>query len=265
MQDPNQSQADAQPEATEQTPAPEASGESQAVDYAALEKEIGELGDGYSLSTVAGKTRDLIKGMNEAQRGHAQYKQRMSTVEPLVEAMNRDPNLRNHLRNATQEYLTGGRRESRDDDIYGGDSRPQVPQYPAVNQLTNAFDPIRQELDEVKIQLYDQQMNRAMDDIARDHPMEDTTRIKIWQEIERTGNPDVEAHYWKIMGPTLVSKARGEAARETAKDITEANQAYVPPGSVGHVPPGTPDVAGMEKNEWDDAVMDELDGMFRGS
>jgi len=222
-----ESQAEVQPEATpvvEVTPQ-EPVVESQAFDYAVFTKDIAALGDGYTPETVVSKTQDLIKGMNDAQMGHASYKQRMSAMEPVVDYMNQDPKFREHMRTSAEGYFSGSK-----DDGYGERAETSQP-----SPMGNAFDPMQQRLNQVE----------------------------IFRLIDQTGNGNVNAHYWELMGPKLVQSASGTAAEQTAESIAKANQSYVPNAGQSSVPAQAFDVTKMSQSDADSAMESDLEDMFR--
>jgi exoribonuclease R len=128
------------------------------------------------------------------------------------------------------------------------------------SEVKRATDPVFHEVNELKAYVYSLEMNSKVDNLARQYPMDATVRDRIFEEVARTGNPDVEAIYFKIMGPEFFSRSRGEEARGAAKEKNK--DAYVQNRGSAHGGK-TADVKSMPKSEWSDALDDEIARAFR--
>lgn len=132
----------------------------------------------------------------------------------------------------------------------------------APPEVKRAADPVFHEVNELKTYVYNLEMNRNIDALAREFPIDDATRERIFEEVARTGNSDVEAIYFKLKGREFFSRANGEAMRESAK--AKNSNAYVPNrGTTAKVK--SQSVADMSKAEWSDALDDELTRAFRNT
>jgi len=129
--------------------------------------------------------------------------------------------------------------------------------------MGNAFDPMQQRLNQVEMELYSQKMNSDLDAIAAKYPMDPATRNEIFRMVDQTGIGNVNSHYWELMGPKLVQGASGAAAEQTAESIAKANQSYVPNAGQSSVPAQAFDVTKMSQGDADNAMMSDLEDMFR--
>ena len=194
-----------------ETPADGAPVESPQADYAALETEVAQLGDGYTLSNIGEKMSDLKRGMNDAQRTASENEQRYSQFTPLLERVQNDADYARALQQATQEYFEGG------------GTNADVP--PEVNAT---FEPLNNRIAQMENQLAGEQMDREITQLKSDGmPIDDQAYNQIMQRVIDTRSRDVKAHAWALLGPKMVAGASKDATHNTADQIKKNNEKYV--------------------------------------
>jgi hypothetical protein len=240
-----QGQAELEPGEVAATPTEEAPAEPQAVDYAALEAKVAELGEGYSLTNIYDKVSDLRKGMNEAQRKAVEIERKYEPVQPLVEKLQTDPAFAAKLQGAAHEYFSGGDYDT---------TNTEIPQ-----EVSKTLDPLYQKISNMEVQLAGERMDREIDLLKNQGmPIDDEVKNQIYQRVVDTRSEDVKAHAWAILGPKMVEQASKQAKTEVTEKIKGNSQKYIP--TPGGSTSGKPyDVTQMSKEEIDADMMRELE------
>lgn len=221
--------------------------EPQAVDYAALEAKVAELGDGYSLSNLADKYEDARRGMNDAQRKSVEIERRYEPVSPLIDKLQSDPQFAAKLQQAAQEYFTGGEVDAASSDI-----PPDVSQ--SLNPLYNRIANLEIENAGNKI---DQEIARLRTDGMI---IDDNDYNKIMQRMVDTKSDAgmVGEIAWGVVGPKMVSNAAKQATTDVTDKIKDNSTKYVP--TPGGSTSGKPyDVTQMSQDQIDSDMMKELE------
>ena len=227
-----------------ETPAPaEATEVSQAPDYAALEAKVAKLGDGYKLQDSPEIIKNLLSGMNEAQRQANETKQRYQPYDGLIEGL-KDPDLSRRLEETAKEYY---------------DQADGVQQPPEVTQ---ALDPVMNRLNQMEAKLANQEMQEQVAKLRSDgYDVSPETETKIWNKVIETGNRNVKDHFWAINGEGMVASAKEAGKQETVEGIRKANDSYTPvPGGTAPETPGF-DAATASPAEIDAEWAKDLAGM----
>lgn len=192
----------------EVTQAPEVS---QAIDYAALEATIAKMGDGYTLQDSPGIIKNLLSGMNDAQRQRTEIKQRYQPYDGLIEGL-KDPGLSSALEEAAKDYYAGA------------DGVQQPP------EVAQALDPLMNRVNQMEVELANQKMREDIGKLRSDgYEVSAEDETAIWNKVVETGSRNVQDHYWAVKGPQLVTQAAKNAQQKTVEGIQKANSAYVPP------------------------------------
>lgn len=127
-------------------------------------------------------------------------------------------------------------------------------------EVRSAIDPVAQELAQVRATLFSMEMNKKLDEIAKTQPLDQATRDAIFEEVYRSNNADVEAHYWKLMGPKIAQSK--DAALQDASIAARNKGAYTPLKGGAGGKKGT-DVRSMSDSEYSEALDNEIASMFR--
>lgn len=202
------------------------------------EPSLEEIAKAYNMTPA-----QVIKSYGEAQKKITKtsqelsdYRKRMQWAEQFGHEINTKKGLREHIEGFYEDK---------------SDIPPEV---------KGAIDPITQRLNQLEIRNYDLEMNAKIKEIGEQFPIDQTIRDSIFKAVSDTGNPDVEAHYWKLMGPKLA----GDVTDATKREILSAKNrdAYVP--NRGVTTKGkTVDIRGLSQAEWSNSLQDEIEGMFR--
>ena len=255
MPEETQGQAEMQPGAEGGGVASEATPEvteaPQAVDYAALEKQVAGLGEGYSLSNITAKYEDARRGMNDAQRLKSETDRRYEYIEPLVERLQADPKFAAHLQQSTQEYYNTGGTASMDG---------EVP--PAV---ATGLDPLYNRLAQLEVEQAGSKIDLEIDRLkAKGMPITEDVYSKIMGRIQSSKDiGQIEAYAWAECGPKMVSDASSQATKDVTDKIKDNNSAYVNVPS-GQSPTPALDVTQASKSDFDDMVLKEIEERING-
>jgi hypothetical protein len=194
------------------TPASD-NGNATGLDLNALNQELSSLGN-YQVRS-AEDVRNIIaasqKGMREAQEKAAKHEQRMRRVEPLLTEAESNPDFQRGL----YEWANS----------YQGPSGTQMD--PNVSQVLN---PVFTKIDSLEARLAERDMQDQMDALARDPRIGSdlTTDMKaeLLIEARASGNYDLNSHFWRKYGPSLVDRARSGAKQEVVQEIQKNANAY---------------------------------------
>ncbi len=220
-----------------------------APDPAPAEASAPEIPTGDDLATLAKQydmsPADVIKAYGEARtkmtksnQELADYRQRMTWAEQFKHELTSRPGLREHIEGFFER----------------SDDRGVPP------EVRSAIDPVAQELASVRATLFSMEMNKKLDEIAKAFPLTQQVRDQIFEEVYRSNNADVEAHYWKLMGPKI-AQSKDEAIQD-ASQVARTKGTYVPMRG-GAAVKKTTDVKSLSKEEWSDSLDNDLASMFR--
>lgn len=228
-----------------ETTAPaEAPTEPQALDYAALEAEVAKLGDGYTLQDSPGIIKNLLSGMNDAQRQSNETKQRYQPYDGLIEGL-KDPGLSRALEETAKNYYA---------DTDGVQQQPEV---------TQALDPLVNRVNQMEVQLANQKMQEQIGQLrGKGYEISPETETKIWNKVIETGSQNVEDHFWAINGANMVAAAAKSGKQDAVEGIRKSNESYtpVPAGPAADTP--VFDALTATPEETDAAVLDDLRKMM---
>jgi len=187
---------------------------------------------------------DVIKAYGEARtqmaksnQGLADYKKRMEWAEQFSRELTNRQGLREHI-----------------EGFFENSGERGVP-----NEVRNAIDPVAQDVAQLKATLYSYEMNQKLDKIAKDHPMDQAVRDAIFERVYQTQSPDVEAHYWLIMGPRIAASKDMVIADQAQVSRTKGVYQPLKGGGAGR----KADLKGMTDAEHSEALDNELASMFR--
>lgn len=204
------------------------------------EQSLEEIAKAYNMTPA-----QVIKSYGEAQKKItktsqelSQFRNKYQWADQFAHEINNRKGLREHIESFFES------------------DRTSVP-----SEVKQAIDPVYQDVAQMKTYMHSMQMNSALDGLARDgYPIDAAIREKVFERVAESGNPDVEAHYFKIMGPDFFSKSRSEMRRDAARDKNK--DAYVQ--NRGGAPNSkAADIKSMPKSEWSDALDSEISSMFR--
>ncbi len=188
---------------------------------------------------------DVIKAYGEARtkmsrsnQELADYRKRMNWAEQFSHELTTRKGLREHIESFFEDSSDRG-----------------VPP-----EVRSAIDPVAQELAQVRATLFSMEMNKKLDEIAKVHPMNQSVRDAVFEEVYRSNNADVEAHYWKLMGPKI---AQSKDAEIQDASIAAKNKGSYTPLKGGSGGRKAPDVRSMSDSEFSEALDNEISSMFR--
>lgn len=260
---PEESQAEATPEASgedmiagvQETPAVETPVEapapdvSQEFDYAAYKDQVSQLGADYTPENFIDKHKDAIRGMNTAQTERANMKREYESFDPVIRKIREDPKYAEALQRTTEEYFS--------DTGYQGDTT-----LPA--DLNQAMIPIQHEVNELKMKLANQEIDKEMSALkSSGMPIDLDAEREILARFGTAGG-DLSSHAWAVVGPKMVASAAKSATQDTATKIQENNAKYVDSSTLSATPTEPVDIKDLPQKEVDAMMEAELKVLYGG-
>ena len=222
--------------------------EAPARDYAALDAELRQLGDGVSLDTIVERSRDWRTQMGVAQQKAADAEKQLEWAKPLQKYMQQDPKFADHVRTSIESYFNPetGEREYR-----------EVESQPVPQELQDVTNPVMATVMEMKTRMDAMDQQRDMTALKSefvDHITPDVER-SIYLRMAETGITDPKQHFIYMKGSEVVNQARqagiaeGRARRSAGAAYGGTNPA-TGGGVLADVTPSK-EVAKMDKREHD--------------
>jgi hypothetical protein len=220
----------------------------QEFDYAAYQEQVSQLGDGYTPENLPDKFQESRRAMNEAQLNLANKEKEYSSFDPVIRKIREDPKYAEALQRTTEEYFS--------DTGYQGDTT-----LPA--DLNQAMTPIIHELNEVKMKLANQEIDKQMSALKGDMPIDPDSEREILTRFGSQGG-DLASHAWAVVGPKMVANAAKSATQATADKIQENNASYVDSATLSATPTEPVDIKDLPQKEIDALMEADLAKMYGG-
>lgn len=188
--------------------------------------------------------KNLRAGMNQAQREAAEAKKRLRALEPIIEYGERDPNFVPYLYEQTRAYGNGQ-----------GPDQIQVDR-----SVLNVLDPIQQRLRASEDRIAAWEFHQNMNSLGSEYPdfVDANVKQQLALDAEATGNYDLEYHFFKRYGRSLMEKAKAKGTNEAVKQMQHQNQLYKTGVTTTSVAPPTP-VAQMNEAQKEKFINDEFE------
>ena len=258
--DPSAEGTPAEPTAAEPGQAPE-------YDLSSIKVSVGEGPDGeMSVEQLREAYFESRKAMAATMEEKAQIQQEYKWASDLRTYIDQDPNFRNYL----QAYgaNAGGNPQSQyyyDD--YGNPMQP-APAPQNVGAPVTAESIRLQELETKYASItLNQDLDKLKSDLKESYglSLDDAQRATIFEEVARTGNPNVNDIYWGRFGKDIVKSVQKRVKKDTAEKIQKNNQSYdpAPPTPASSKAPGIADMK-FGSPEFNQVTLDGISKILGG-